>query len=372
MTYDTSERSVRVRVYTGFESLPAGYEALFDAAAESSFFIGRPWFTNLHAATEGPHRAIRLYGVELEPSNEPIAVLPMWTGTPRRPLFGATELGSLTNQYSVAFDIVTRPDEPRLSAIAAAIASRLRAERRPRWDKIVLKGLDVHGRAFPALTEALRAAGFFVQPFFCFGNWYQDTNGVDFETYEKGLPNQVRNTLKRRMKRLSRVDHSFSIVTDRPGLEGAMEDYLAVYAKSWKEPERFRSFIQSLMATCAGRGTLRLGILYIEGKPAAAQVWITAAGAANIYKLAYDEAYKDYSAGSLLTAHLMRYALDTDHVHTVDYGQGDDPYKKDWLSSRRERWGIAAFNPRTALGLAHAVQNIAGRAIKQRLGRTLP
>ena len=43
----------------------------------------------------------------------------------------------------------------------------------------------------------------------------------------------------------------------------------------------------------------------------------------------------------------MQHVIDTDHVEEVDYLTGDDAYKQDWMSHRRERIGLVAFNPRT-------------------------
>ena len=88
-------------------------------------------------------------------------------------------------------------------------------------------------------------------------------------------------------------------------------------------------------------------------------------GRAEIFKVAYDEAYKSHTAGTLLTAALMERVLDHDQVCEVDYLIGDDPYKKTWMSHRRERWGIAAYNPRTLVGLFGLARHLAGE-VKRR------
>jgi CelD/BcsL family acetyltransferase involved in cellulose biosynthesis len=96
---------------------------------------------------------------------------------------------------------------------------------------------------------------------------------------------------------------------------------------------------------------LRLGLAYIDGVAVAAQLWIVADNTAYIYKLAYDEAYKSYGVGSVLTSKLMQHFIDVDKVSIVDYLTGDDAYKKDWMSHRRERWGVLAFNTSTLFGV---------------------
>ena len=62
---------------------------------------------------------------------------------------------------------------------------------------------------------------------------------------------------------------------------------------------------------------------------------------------------------------MMEHVLEVDRVHEVDYGIGDEPYKRDWMSHRRERVGLIAFNPRTARGLSGAIRHFGGRWVRK-------
>ena len=68
------------------------------------------------------------------------------------------------------------------------------------------------------------------------------------------------------------------------------------------------------------------------------------------------------SPGTVLSAFMLQHVIDTDRVSTVDFLSGDDHYKKNWMSHREERKGVAAYNPRTLRGRALQI----GRALKQR------
>ena len=91
--------------------------------------------------------------------------------------------------------------------------------------------------------------------------------------------------------------------------------------------------------------------MYIEGKPAASQIWLVNRGTASIYKLAYSDEFKHYSPGTLLTMHLIEHAVQDDGVTCVDYLTGDDAYKRDWMSSREQMLRLRITNLRRARGL---------------------
>jgi len=70
-----------------------------------------------------------------------------------------------------------------------------------------------------------------------------------------------------------------------------------------------------------------------------------------LMKTAYDESVPaSVSAGGVLTFKLIEHLIDADGVKVIDYGVGDEEYKSKWMSSRRERWGVMAYNRHTAKG----------------------
>jgi hypothetical protein len=66
---------------------------------------------------------------------------------------------------------------------------------------------------------------------------------------------------------------------------------------------------------------------------------------------------------------LMQYVIDQDRVEVIDYLCGDDAYKKDWMSHRRERWGVWIFNRRTPRGLFDYSKELGKTAIKTLLDK---
>lgn len=225
--------------------------------------------------------------------------------------------------------------------------------------------MDPGSREFRQLEEAFKRAGFATARYFRFINWYLPCENMRWEDYFAARKSALRNTIRRTGKKLSSQGGVIEIIKGGAELGTRMDEFASVYASSWKQAEPFPGFIRALMQASADRGWLRLAIARLEGKAIAAQFWIVASGRAEIFKVAYDEAYKSHAAGTLLTAALMEHVLEVDKVKEVDYLIGDDAYKKLWMSHSRERWGLVAFDPRTLSGLSGMLRHGLGLAFRR-------
>ncbi len=352
-----------VQTYASFKELPSECLALFQPDGANCFFSGLPWFHNFvqNAMDEGDQ--VRIYHVG--PAGDPGVVVAMRYHIGGEGPLRMRTLSSLSNFYTSLFGILG--DEEKFTSAALELGRTISIES-PRWDMVELKPLDIRSPSFAALAKGLESAGFVVQTYFCHGNWYLPTNGRNFAQYVETLPSALRNTLSRKTRRLERTGKArIEIITGGECLEQAIAAYEKIYLASWKNREPYPQFVPGLIRACANQGSLRFGLVHVHGEPAAAQIWIVHNGAALIYKLAYDERFAELSPGTILTAHLMEHVLDVDRVREVDYLTGDDKYKRDWMSHRRERWGILAINPRTVRGALAIARHIGGRAVKRSL-----
>ena len=103
------------------------------------------------------------------------------------------------------------------------------------------------------------------------------------------------------------------------------------------------SFHRDLAKIASCNGWLRLGFLFLDKTPIAAQLWLVCKDIAYIVKLSYDEKYKKLIPGIILSSKMMKHVIDCDKVKQIDYLIGDEPYKKDWTPSRRQRNGMLFF-----------------------------
>ena len=330
---------MHVTAYDGLDELPPGCGPLFEEAGKASFFLSLAWFRNLAGQALPQDCRVRIYVAH--DGDDVRGILPMKFPAGRR--LAGRKLEALSNYYSSLFmPLVASAD--CLQEITDEIA-------RERWDSVDLHPMAQDSPVFGDIEAALKHSGMSVQQYYCFGNWYLKVNERSYKDYSNALPSKLKNTLKRKGKQFSAMASRMEIITGIDGVDSAIAAYQKVYDSSWKIQEPHPGFMPGLIRLCAVHGWLRLGLVYLDEEPIAAQLWIVKDGIAAIYKLAYDEKFAKLSAGSLLTAKLMEHVIDVDRVSEVDYLTGDDEYKRDWMSDRRERWGIIAYNRHTLRGI---------------------
>lgn len=341
-----------------------------DASAHADVFGTLAWFENLAACGLDPISladAHCQWWVAQDAASGQLVCLPVLAGG---------RLTALGNYYSSLYAplVFGAEDSPSVNlpvsaSVWNALAGAIR-QHPTRWPVLMFDPLDPQSAFFSGMRQALRSAGYVVDAYFCFGNWYLQVNGRSFADYFAALPSPLRHNIERGRRRLTRQGVWGIQIHQVPGavLDAAIQDFESVYRASWKGSEPNVRFIPALARMAAQLGWLRLGVLQLDGQPIAAQLWLVKDGKANIFKLAYVNGFERFSAGSVLTAALMQHAIEVDRVHEVDYLTGDDGYKRDWMSRRRERWGLVAFDWRAPAGLWAGSRHWLGKLRKLRQG----
>lgn len=317
--------------------------------ARERWFDSLDWFQCLHVAALSDSVLPRIYEVS-DDTGATIACLFCCTRDER-----GRELASLSNYYTMEFGPVVRPGADT-SAVCTALASCIGAER-PRWNSLRLDYLKESNAAAATFVDSLRQAGFEVMRHHQYENWYLDCLGTTFEEYFAARPSRLRNTVERKGRKLYKSHQVEHVLYRHPSdnIERGVSDYVAVYNSSWKQPEPHPDFMPELARRLAAHDCLRLGVLYVDGKPVAAQFWITTTDEACIYKLAYDEGYAEMSVGAVLSREMFRQALDVDRVARIDYGVGSEAYKREWMSGMQEIYGVRAYSRRSIGGITRIV-----------------
>jgi len=175
----------------------------------------------------------------------------------------------------------------------------------------------------------------------------------------------LRELLRRRRRQNDRVTgYTCEIIQAGESIERGIRAYETVYARSWKPSEPFPGFNAGIIREAARGRSLRLGIYWEQDKPIAAQLWVIRSGVATVLKLAHDEEHRGSSPGTVLTAAIIEQLIG-EGVDALDFGRGDDPYKRLWVSQRRQRIGLLLVNPRRTRGLSALLRHDLGRLRRQ-------
>jgi len=333
-------------VTVGAVPLAAVPAALLDG---QPFQFSAPWWRCVLAAAlpdgASPHLLLACEG------ERPVGFLPLCRGP--------AGLTGLVTPYTCLFQPVAAPE--------ADLAALGRAFGRACADGAVMQldALDPDWPGWEGLLGGFAAAVWRASWFDSFGNWHEAVS-QGWPAYLAGRPGALRETIRRKLARAENgTDQSFTLARRPDEIGEALAAYSSVYRRSWKPPEPHPDFNAAFLAAAAEAGVLRMGVLRHHGEPVAAQYWTVEDGPgggriATILKLAHDEAAKSLSPGTVLTAWMIRLLL-AEGVTSLDFGRGDDPYKRLWAGARRQRKGLILARPWHPRGAAALARQAAGR-----------
>jgi hypothetical protein len=301
---------------------------LFSAGAERS----EGWFSALASQTLGPGEEACLAVVRGKTGFTSALPLVRMKGGCFR---------ALTAPYSTSFGpaALSGADAYALGEKLGKLVSR----------RLDLDAIDMGHPLNQAFSEGLNRSGLVTASYRHFANWYEDIES--FESFWATRPARVRETVRRKGRKLEAAGGSFSILSAPDEIKQGISRYGDIYADSGKAPEPHPQFMGLMIEKLATRGDVQLGLLSIDGKAVAAQLWLVRGRDATIFKLAHRPEFSRFSPGTLLTHWMFSQLVPALNLKRVDFGRGDDRYKRDWLRFCTFRRGIIACNPTSLAGL---------------------
>lgn len=245
----------------------------------------------------------------------------------------ADRLEALGNWYS----FTVRPILTK-GALGPGLLRAIARDLRSRTWRVTLSPLPDEDGSALLLQEAFGSAGWRVRREQCDVNHVLELRGRSFSDYLADRPGPLRTTLKRKSDKIE-------VRLLRHLDPAAWADYEAVYAASWKPAEGSPAFLRAFAEAEGRAGRLRMAVAYSEGQPVAAQFWTVENSTAFIHKLAHIEQARPLSPGTTLSAALFEEVIDRDKVALIDFGTGDDAYKRDWMERIRPRFRLDCLNP---------------------------
>ena len=317
---------------------PAGVREIFWSMNRSEGSWG--WYSALAETTLSPQETAVIAVVSRSGIVE--AALPLVRRSPQL-------LRALTAPYTTRFGPAARtPAAAELlgRCLRATVSGSLR-----------LDALDETDPSTEALLKGLETSGLSTARYRHFMNWHEKID--DFKIYWTGRDSRLQQTVRRKQRKLDRDGRlAFIYLQQQDSVISALQTYEQIYAASWKPSEPHRDFMPRMLAALAREGTVRLALLTIDSKPAAAQVWLVRNGRATIFKLAHSSEFDAHSPGTLLTHWLLSELCSRGEIQELDFGRGDDGYKRLWVHESNFRMGMIACNPRSLAGLYYTIKDI--------------
>jgi CelD/BcsL family acetyltransferase involved in cellulose biosynthesis len=352
-----------MQVYTSVDALPERVTAFVDATAKNDFFRSLAWFRTV-LATAGRHGDEgRVYVAEI--AGQPIAAL---IGSERHGagiLNTTMFLGAGQGIYAVTFAPVLDPElgDAGLTTIVSGLARQV-----PRLDVLRFDGLDPCSVDFSVLWRALRRSGMLLQRFANLNIWTEEVGRAGIAEYMAGRPASIREWADGGSAGLA-SSMRFECVADGVDLARPLVDYALVDVQSSRAHEPYPDCTPALARAAAARGLLRLGLLYFDDQPVAAQIWIVSGGTATIWRERHAACIDGLPLQAKLTAMMLSSLFETHRIRRIEFSRDTAEIAPAWAGVRRERVGVIACNPRSGKGWLAAARHIGGHAAMSTLRR---
>ena len=335
-----------IREINNFDELEI-FRSIWNSIAEKQglykIFLSYEWFSIWVKHFLGENKLLILL---LYRENEIVAIAPFLVKREKFKGISIKKIELLGNVYSPFRYFLIKEEDNKQKGKNLLLIFNFLFEKLNGWDVLDLYAIPEENNLLNLVITTLKQKDFSHSEYLCFGDWYLDEIKYSGSEYFNNLPQKIRKDIlycKRRLEKMGKCE--FKLIRNGDNIDDCMDLYYRVYSKSWQKEEGLGpSFHRDLAKIAVRNDWLRLGFLFFEDSPIAAQFWVSNNGIAYILKTVYDQQYKKFSPGKILTSEMMKYVIDTDGVNVVDYVQGDEAYKEDWTPKRRERCGLLIFN----------------------------
>ena len=334
----------RIEELAGFEALRPEWEELLEASAAKSVFLTWEWLFSWFRSCGGgaPLELLTLRSGTRLDAVLPLVRLPQrlaWLRVPTLRLLGTGWVGSDD------LDLIAR----RGCEVEAArhLADHLASERAVlRFDR-----LRQSSSAAALLAGELGRRGWVIGRTPTEICPVIDLRGLSWDAYLGRLGNEHRYAVRRKLRSVAkRYDVRFEQATSEASRREALAVLLDLHLGRWRQrggstafdrPE-LRAFHEEFTGRALERGWLRLYVLRLDGRPAAAFYGMRYGESLAFYQSGFDPELSAASPGVVLMAMAIQRAIE-EGAASFDMLHGDEPYKLHWAGSVRPLERIELF-----------------------------
>jgi CelD/BcsL family acetyltransferase involved in cellulose biosynthesis len=305
---DPDERQFEIfQGAAGLTAIREDWKRVTRALDEPRFFHHYEWYESyLNTLSDSP-----VYFVLARRKGAPIGVIPLVV-SPQR--IAGTKLRGLSLPHHPHMLLC---DAPLTGEAADHITARelimfLRRQRSIQWDVLFFPNLLEDSGLLSALNAGPTALLISGPQTRC--NYLPCLQPEEFAAR---LSQNFRGNLRKARNKLAKLNRvEFISARNRPEIDLALDEFLAVEASGWKGTTgersaikldgRVLSFYQSLTLNFSRIGVCEINLLRVEGKCIAGQFCLVMGDTAYILKIGYDETYAQVAPGNMLLEHTIQ------------------------------------------------------------------
>ncbi len=251
-------------------------------------------------------------------------------------------LASTANYHTPSFGILAEDD-----VAARNVALELVARRARRLHLAFVSAETLSASDLPAVGKK---AGYRILERTLELSPYVETDG-DWERYRGSLHGKMLRELRRRRRKLeSRGGLEVAVEDGSSRLDELLDEGFRIEAAAWKGRNRTaissdsktESFYREVARWAAGRGSLRLAFLRLDGQPLAFDFAIEEGGCHHLLKTGYDPAYRALAPAMLLRYEMLARAFEL-RLRSYEFGGANEQWKLLWSDRTRKRLLLQAF-----------------------------
>jgi CelD/BcsL family acetyltransferase involved in cellulose biosynthesis len=292
-------------------------------------------------------RGRRLWALHFVADGESIGFAALYLSAAPTPLRVARFVGTGGSDY---LDVIAMPGHE--DGVATAFREYL-GENKRRWDWIDLQQVRPEAVALRTSADEGRSAGGADV-----ARWIGETCpflplAPTWDTFRKTLGKKLRQNVgyyARALEKQYAVEYRLATPET---LSADLDDFFELHQRRWNQrwlpgafaSRRARAFHADVAAALLKADMLRLHLLSLDGETRAAIYCFQKGGSCTYYLGGFEPSLARLSLGTVLTAHAMRVAIDTDRAGEFDFLRGNEGYKYRWGALDRFNCRLSLTHP---------------------------
>ncbi|MDQ2076199.1 GNAT family N-acetyltransferase [Marinimicrobium sp. ABcell2] len=330
---------IQVRCFTGIkglEHLKPAWEELFRFCVNPCFYNDWRW----HYAVQRHLAPCNIHYFAVYEGDELIGVLPLSRETQRCFGFPIVYLRFPTHTAIDASDLLLRENK-RHADVINIVLKHIDEQGQFRWDVLELTHFTTRSSTYALIGNQARPGQMsaFVE---------RDEKGLISALSKK----KVKNTRRHRNKaEMAYGPVTFTSAREADQIRTAFELFLDVEAASWKGPKgtrtairfqsRSKAFYEAVLSEFADTREAQVDVLYVGGKPAAAQMGLRSGDRLALLKIGYDDMLKEVGPGAMA----LLCCLEKEERESRELNLVTNPaWAQQWHFNTEPTWNVSIFN----------------------------